>query len=75
MSACDGYVPHMWKKDTCNSCFQPKAEHGDAARAVCQKLGAEYLSVTTDEPLDRVLSDFLRQRQHRGKTIQRHANQ
>jgi len=51
------------------------AEHGDAARAVCQKLGAEYLSVTTDEPLDRVLSDFLRQRQHRGKTIQRHANQ
>ena len=50
------------------------AEHGDAARAVCQKLGAEYLSITTDEPLDRVLSDFLRQRQQRGKTVQRHAN-
>ena len=43
-------------------------EHGDAARAVCQKLGAEYLSLPTDEPLARVLSDFLRQRQQRGKT-------
>ena len=49
-------------------------EHGDAARAVCQKLGAEYLSITTDQPLDRLLSDFLRERQRRGKTIQRHAN-
>ena len=49
-------------------------EHGDAARDVCQKLGAEYLPVTTDQPLDRVLTHFLRQRLRRGKTIQRHAN-
>ena len=49
-------------------------EHGDAARAVCQKLGAEYLTITTDQPLDRLLFDFLRERQRRGKTIQRHAN-
>ena len=49
-------------------------EHGDAARAVCQKLGADYLPVTLDQPLDQVLSDYLRQRQRRGKNIQRHAN-
>ena len=40
-------------------------EHGDAARAVCQKLGADYLPVTLDQPLDQVLSDYLRQRQRR----------
>lgn len=49
-------------------------EHGDAARSVCQKLGADYLPVITDEPLDQVLSNYLRQRQLRSKNIQRHAN-
>ena len=49
-------------------------EHGDAARAICQKLGVDYLPVITDEPLDQVLSNYLRQRQQRGKNIQRHAN-
>ena len=49
-------------------------EHGDVARSVCQKLGADYLPVITDEPLDQVLSNYLRQRQLRGKNIQRHAN-
>ncbi|MFP6753744.1 MAG: hypothetical protein VB855_18815, partial [Pirellulaceae bacterium] len=51
------------------------AEHGDAARAVCQRLGADYIPVTTDQPLDRVLSEFLRQRLQRGKHVQHHANQ
>ena len=51
------------------------AEHGDAARAVCQKIGADYIPVTTDQPLDRVLSEFLRQRLQRGKHVQHHANQ
>ena len=50
------------------------AEHGDAARAVCQKLGVEYLTITTDQPLDRLLFDFLRERQRRSKNIQRHTN-
>lgn len=49
-------------------------EHGDAARAICQKLGVDYLPVITDEPLNQVLSNYLRQRQQRGKNIQRHAN-
>ncbi len=49
-------------------------EHGDAAQAICQKLGVDYLPVITDEPLDQVLSNYLRQRQQRGKNIQRHAN-
>ncbi len=49
-------------------------EHGDSLRSICNKLGAEFLSVTTDLPLDRVLSDFLRQRRRRGKSIRRHAN-
>ena len=49
-------------------------EHGDAARAICQKLGVDYLPVITDAPLDQVLSNYLRQRQQRGKNIQRHAN-
>ena len=49
-------------------------EHGDSLRFSCNKLGAEFLSVTTDEPLERVLSDFLRQRQSRGKSIRRHVN-
>jgi uncharacterized protein (DUF58 family) len=49
-------------------------EHGGSLRSICNKLGAEFLSVTTDQPLDRVLSDFLRQRRRRGKSIRRHAN-
>ena len=49
-------------------------KHGDAAQSVCQKLGADYLPVITDEPLDQVLSNYLRQRQLRSKNIQRHAN-
>jgi uncharacterized protein (DUF58 family) len=49
-------------------------EHGDSLHSICNNLGAEFLSVTTDQPLDRVLSDFLRQRRRRGKSIRRHAN-
>jgi len=49
-------------------------EHGDVVQALCHKLGAHYLPVTTEQPLERVLSDFLRQRRNRGKTIRRHLN-
>lgn len=49
-------------------------EHGGVVLSLCQKLGAQYVPVTTDQPLERVLSDFLRQRQRRGKTIRRREN-
>ena len=49
-------------------------EHEESLRSICHKLGAEIFVVTTDQPLERVLSDFLRRRQRRGKTIRRHEN-
>jgi len=49
-------------------------EHSDVVRSICQKLGAEFIPVSTDRSLARVLSDFLRQRQGRGKSIRRREN-
>jgi uncharacterized protein (DUF58 family) len=49
-------------------------EHSDVVRSICQKLGAEFIPVSTDRSLARVLSDFLRQRQRRGKSIRRRDN-
>ena len=49
-------------------------EHDKVIRTLCHKLGAEYLPVTSDQPLDQVLSDFLRQRRNRGKVIRRREN-
>ena len=49
-------------------------EHGEVVRALCHKLGAQYLPITTDQPLQKVLSDFLRQRQQGVRAIRRHAN-
>ena len=49
-------------------------EHGDAARAACQKLGIDYVPVHTDQPLDRVLFDFLQHRLRRGKSVRRQEN-
>ena len=47
---------------------------GDAARAACQKLGIDYVPVHTDQPLDRVLFDFLQRRLRRGKSVRRQEN-
>jgi len=49
-------------------------EHGEVIRALCHKLGAQYLPVTTDQPLEKVLSDFLRQRLRGVRTIRRREN-
>ena len=49
-------------------------EHSDMVRSICQQLGAEFIPVSTDRSLARVLSDFLHQRQRRGKSIRRREN-
>jgi len=49
-------------------------EHDKVIRTLCHKLGAEYIPVTSDQPLEQVLSDFLRQRRNRGKVIRRREN-
>ena len=49
-------------------------EHDKVIRTLCNKLGAEYIPVTSDQPLEQVLSDFLRQRRNRGKVIRRREN-
>lgn len=49
-------------------------EHGEVVRTLCHKLGAQFLPVTTDQPLQQVLSNFLRERQRRGRKIRRHEN-
>ena len=49
-------------------------EHDKVIRTLCHKLGAQYLPITSDQPLEQVLSDFLRQRRNRGKVIRRREN-
>ena len=49
-------------------------EHDDVIRKLCHKLGAQYLPVNADQPLERVLSDFLRERQRRGRKTRRREN-
>ena len=49
-------------------------EHGEVIRALCHKLGAQYLPVTSDQPLEKVLSDFLRQRLRDVRKIRRREN-
>ncbi|MCI0745842.1 MAG: DUF58 domain-containing protein [Verrucomicrobia subdivision 3 bacterium] len=41
--------------------------HCDAARELCQRRGIGYVRLTTDQPLELALFDFLRQRMERGK--------
>ncbi len=43
--------------------------HCAAARATCQKLGIGYHRVATDQPLELVLFDFLRERMQRGRRV------
>jgi uncharacterized protein (DUF58 family) len=42
-------------------------EHARAMTRVCQGLGADYYEVTTDRPLDHVLTDLLHSRMRRGR--------
>lgn len=46
-------------------------EHLDAIRETCGRLGIEHELVSSDEPLDRVLGDFIRRRMQAGKSVMR----
>ena len=50
------------------------AQHCAAARAACEKLGIAYRRVSTDEPLELALFDFLRERMQRGKLTRHNAH-
>ena len=45
--------------------------HNQSVEAVCHKLGAGFRRVATDQPLELMLFDFLRERMQRGKKIRR----
>lgn len=47
--------------------------HAEAVAKACTDLGAEFLSITTDRPLDLVLLDFLKARMRRGRMPSRRA--
>lgn len=48
-------------------------EHREAARAMCQRLGATWRSFGTDRALELAMFDFLRERMQRGKSTRRFA--
>ncbi|HXT11753.1 MAG TPA: DUF58 domain-containing protein [Candidatus Angelobacter sp.] len=45
--------------------------HGEAVERICRQLGISFHRITTDRPLEMALSDFLRSRSRRGKSIRR----
>ncbi len=48
--------------------YVPKlAAHNAAVRRTCEKLGVSYLQITTDQPLEGVLLNFVQDRQRRGR--------
>ena len=47
--------------------------HCQAVEATCAKLGIVLRRLTTDQPLELALFDFLRERMNRGKLVKRHA--
>ncbi len=49
------------------------AAHCAAVEATCAKLGIVLRRLTTDQPLELALFDFLRERMNRGKLVKRHA--
>lgn len=51
--------------------LQKLEAHNASAKAVCQKLGIGYACVSTAQPLELALFDFLRERMHRGKKVNR----
>ena len=46
-------------------------KHITAVRAACQRLGVAHHQLTTDQPLELALFDFLKTRMQRGKLIKR----
>jgi uncharacterized protein (DUF58 family) len=58
--------------DASRSDYQHRLEsHCRRAEAICQKLGATFHRLVTDQPLELALSDFLRSRRRRNKLIRR----
>jgi uncharacterized protein (DUF58 family) len=49
------------------------AEHSEGVEKICRRLGISFHRATTDRPLEFSLSDFLRSRSSRGKTVRRRA--
>ncbi len=49
------------------------AAHGQALRVVCDKLGVGFQRILTDEPMEKALSGFLRERARRGRPVRRAA--
>lgn len=47
--------------------------HNAGIESACRKMGAAYHRLTTDQPLELALFDFLRSRMQRGKLIRRNA--
>jgi hypothetical protein len=47
------------------------ADHGRQAEAICQKLGAAFYRMVTDQPLELALVEFLRGRSRRNKLVRR----
>jgi uncharacterized protein (DUF58 family) len=47
------------------------ANHCRQAEVVCQKLGAAFDRIVTDQPLEKALGDFLRGRRRRNKLVRR----
>ena len=45
--------------------------HNEAVQAVCSKLGVGWRQLTSNQPLELALYDFLRERMQRGKTVKR----
>jgi len=45
--------------------------HNQSVRATCDKLGIEYFPLTTNQPLDGALHDFLQARMRRGRRVSR----
>jgi uncharacterized protein (DUF58 family) len=54
---------------------QQYCEHSQAMARACQGLGADYYEVTTDRPLDHVLTDLLHSRMRRGRLGSRRRRQ
>ncbi len=58
--------------DAVRADYQRKlAEHSEGVGRICRQLGISFHRVTTDKPLELSLSDFLRSRSNRGKTVRR----
>jgi len=55
--------------------YRQKLEaHCAALRETCHRLGHDYVRLTTDQPLEFALFDFLRARSHRGWRVRRSAH-